>query len=75
MPRERAAQACLKLVDPGRLSEAVSRYIDWEALAYWTRPALESGRPLPSEVMEELNRRCPGFLELDREAPQRDAWF
>jgi len=61
-PRERAAQACLKLVDPNHLGEAVSRYIDWEALTYWARPALDRGRPLPTEVTQELNRRCPGFL-------------
>jgi hypothetical protein len=54
VPHERAAQACLKLVDPGRLSEAVLRYIDWEALAHWARPALERGRPLPAQVTEEL---------------------
>jgi hypothetical protein len=61
VPRERAAQACLRRVDPDRLSEAVSRYIDLEAVAYWVRPALDRG-PLPAEVTQELNRRCPGFL-------------
>ena len=70
VPRERTAQACLNLVHPDRLSRAVSCYIDWEALAYWARPALEPGRPLPAEVTQELNRRCPGFLEQDRQARQ-----
>ena len=70
VPHERAVQACLKLVDPGLLSEAVSRYIDWEALAYWARPALERGRPLPAQVTQELNRRCPGFLEENLTAVQ-----
>jgi hypothetical protein len=50
-------------VDPGRLADAVSRYIDWEAFAYWARPALESSPQLPSEVEAELGRRCPGFVE------------
>jgi hypothetical protein len=50
-------------VDHGRLADAVSRYIDWEALAYWARPALESPRQLPREVAAELGRRCPGFFE------------
>jgi hypothetical protein len=70
VPHERAAQACLKLVDPGRLREAVSRYIDWEALAHWAQPALERGRPLPAQVTQELNCRCPGFLEEDLTAVQ-----
>jgi hypothetical protein len=50
-------------VDPGRLADAVSRYIDWEAVAYWARPALESSPKLPGEVAAELGRRCPGFVE------------
>jgi hypothetical protein len=43
VPRERKARASAKLADPGRLSEAAARYIDYEALAYWARPALEGG--------------------------------
>jgi len=70
VPHERRAQASLNLVHPDRLSEAVSRYIDWEALVYWARPALERGRPLPEQVRQELNRRCPGFLEEDLTAVQ-----
>jgi len=67
VPRERAAQACLRLVDPDRLREAVSCYIDWEAFAYWARPSLDRSRPLPTEVTQELNRRCPGFLSDSKE--------
>jgi hypothetical protein len=56
-------------VDPRRLADAVSRYIDWEAFAYWARPALESPRQLPGEVEAQLGRRCPGFVEASaREA-------
>ena len=67
---EREARSSSKLVDPDRLSEAVSRYIDWEALAYWAQPALEHCSQLPAEVVCELERRCPGFLELN--ARQKD---
>jgi len=67
VPHERAAQACLRLVDADRLKEAVSCYIDWEAFAYWVRPALDRSRPLPTEVTQELNRRCPGFLSDSKE--------
>jgi hypothetical protein len=59
---QRKAQASAKLVDRERLEGAIARYIDWEAFAYWARPALERGRPIPTEVNEELERRCPGFL-------------
>ena len=61
---ERKARSSSKLVDPDRLREAVSRYIDWEALAYWAQPALERFHQLPAEVVCELEQRCPGFLEL-----------
>jgi hypothetical protein len=61
----RQARSSSKLVDPDRLSEAVSRYIDWEALAHWAQPALERCPQPPAEVVSELERRCPGFLELN----------
>jgi hypothetical protein len=60
--RERKAQASAKLVRPDRLNEAVARYMDYEALAYWARPALERRLELPQEVADELERRCPGYL-------------
>ena len=67
---ERQARSSSKLVNPDRLREAVSRHIDWEALAYWARPALERFPALPTEVVCELERHCPGFLELN--AQQED---
>jgi hypothetical protein len=47
------------------LRQAVERYLEWEAFAYWTRIALEAGSPLPASVESEVKRRCPGFLEAD----------
>ena len=44
-------------------AEAVARYIDWEAFAYWARPALERESRLPTEVASVLECRCPGFLK------------
>jgi hypothetical protein len=61
--RERKSRAPSPRVDPDRLADVVSRYIDWEAFAYWARPALESSPQLPGEVAAELGRRCPGFGE------------
>ena len=65
VPAVRRARACFKLVDSERLSSAVSRFIDWEAFAYWARPVLEGSSSLPSEVANELESRCPGFLEFN----------
>lgn len=70
---ERKARSSSKLVDPDRLTEAVSRYIDWEAFAYWARPALECCPQLPSEVVGELENRCPGFLDDNIRAQEHDS--
>ena len=59
--RERKARASAKLVHPDRLTEAATRYMDCEALAYWARQALERGSGPPAEVVRELERRCPGY--------------
>ena len=59
--RERKARASAKLVQPDRLTEAATRYMDCEALAYWARQALERGSEPPPEVVRELERRCPAF--------------
>ena len=65
LPKVRKERACFKLVDPVRLAQAVSRFIDWEALAYWARPALEASGSLSSEVAHELDSWCSGFLEFN----------
>jgi len=71
--RERQARASSKLVQPDRLCEAVARYIDWEAFAYWARPALERRSRLPAEVASKLERQCPGFLDAINKARQQDS--
>jgi hypothetical protein len=52
-------------VGPRALRNAVTRYLDREAFAYWARTAIEAGPPLPVSVEREVNRRCPGFLRAD----------
>ena len=66
--KERKVRASSRLVHPDRLSEAVTRYMDCEALAYWARHVLESGSELPAEVVQELERGCPGYLEVELKA-------
>jgi hypothetical protein len=63
LPAIRKQRECFKLVSAERLAQAASSFIDWEAVAYWARPALETGSSLPSELARELDSRCPGFLE------------
>jgi hypothetical protein len=67
VPEQRKAQTSAKLVARDRLEQAIARYIDWEALGYWSRPALERGAPIPDEVRQELELRCPGFLAQSAE--------
>jgi hypothetical protein len=71
--RERKARASAKLVHPDRLNEAATRYMDCEALAYWARQALERGSEPPPEVVHELERRCPGYLDAELKAPAQEA--
>ena len=60
---EQKSRSSSKLVSSDRLTEAVGDYMDYEALAYWARPALERFPGPPPEVVSELERRCPGFLD------------
>jgi hypothetical protein len=71
--KERKAREAVKLVAPDRLTEAAIRYMDCEALAYWARHALERGSQPPAEVVCELARRCPGYLEAEFKARSREA--
>jgi hypothetical protein len=63
---ERKARLSAQLVHPDRLADAVARYMDYEALVYWARPALEQRAELPAEVADEVERRCPGYLDTRR---------
>ena len=63
VPELRRRMVCIERLGPVRLAEAISRYIDFEALACGTRPALEWGSELPKAVLAELQHRCPEFLK------------
>ena len=66
---ERKARSTAKLVYPDRLADAVARYMDYEALAYWARPALEQNAEPPAEVARQMERQCPGYLDTRRTTP------
>lgn len=55
-----------------RFAAEVERYIDWEAFAHWARSPLVEGGELPPEVEQELQARCPGFLDRDKELRRND---
>lgn len=71
LPEIRKQRECFRLVDSTRLAEAVLRYIDWEAFAYWSRPALERESAVEA-VARELDLRCPGFREFNASERTRD---
>ena len=70
---ERKARASVKLVHPDRLADAVARYMDCEALAYWAQHALERGSDPPAEVVRELELRCPGYLGAEHKTRARQS--
>lgn len=65
VPDLRKRMAGIRRVNAVRFAEAVSRYLDWEALACWARPALERPSELPKTLQQELQKRCAPFLETD----------
>lgn len=72
LPNARKVKASTTPVGSDRLAEAVSRYLDWEAFAYWVRPAMELSDQPPAGVARELEQRCPGFLEHYRKTQKSE---
>ena len=71
LPEIRRQRACFKLVDCARMAEVVTRYIDWEAFAFWARAALEQ-EFVVDVVARELDARCPGFRDFNARGKTRD---
>ena len=47
------------------VTEAVEKYVDFEAVVYWLRPLFQTAKTqLPPDVSLELSQECPGFLEF-----------
>ena len=55
-----------KGVPIARIAEAVERYGEWQAFAYWLMLCLETNKELPDRVAAELKRRCPGFAGFNK---------
>ena len=72
LARVRKERACFALVDPERLAQAVARFIEWEAFAYWLRLPLERGACVSIKLTREINSRCPGFVEFNNQQRSAD---
>src|ERR1019366_5404498 len=59
--------------EPSRTQANLRGYMDCEALAYWARQALERGSEPPAEVVRELKRRCPGYLDAGLKARAQES--
>jgi CAAX prenyl protease-like protein len=75
-----AAYGSLRLASQttsARLKDAISRYIDWEAFAYWSRPALRQSLKSDWRNGKALRNRAHRFGELtsrvQRQAQERAA--
>ena len=51
-----------RLVDPARLEETITEFIEWRAFAYWARLIVTTEVSISSKMDALLDRRCPGFL-------------
>jgi hypothetical protein len=60
---QRLAELQLKQVDPERLAQTITDYIEWRTFAYWVRLAVETEGGISAEIRGILEQRCPGFLK------------
>ena len=60
---QRLAEAQLKNVDPIRLAQTITDYIEWRTFAYWVRLVVETEGRISAEITATLDQRCPGFLD------------
>lgn len=61
--RAAEAQDLFAQVPVARLTEAVGKYVFWEAFVCWLRPLLENDSRLPRRVALQVEHMLPGFLE------------
>ena len=59
----RRANAQLLLVPWSRFQKAHEEYPRWQALALWIQAVSAAQDSVPSWLIDELRKRCPGFIE------------
>jgi len=64
---QRLAEAQRKKVDPDRLTQTITDYIEWRTFAYWVRLVVETEGCVSVEMKTLLEQRCPGFLQCAEE--------
>lgn len=51
------------LVEPHRLAQTITEFIEWRAFSYWLRLTVETQGSVAKPLIMTLQERCPGFLE------------
>lgn len=52
-----------RLIEPDRLAQRITEFIEWRAFSYWLRLIVETEGRVSDSVIATLRERCPGFLE------------
>jgi hypothetical protein len=65
--RRRAKRQLLR-VSPNRFKKALQEYLEWESFSLWVRAIVDVERILPAQILETLQKRCPGFLQSERQS-------
>jgi hypothetical protein len=52
-----------RLVARDLLDEAITKFLEWRAFAYWLRLYVETAGSVSDSLAAILQERCPGFLE------------
>jgi hypothetical protein len=51
------------LVEPDRLAQTITEFIEWRAFSYWLRLTIETQKSVAGPMIAILQGRCPGFLD------------
>src|SRR5713226_3584292 len=51
------------LVEPDRLAQTITEFIEWRAFSYWLRLTVETQGFVSDPMIGILQERCPGFLD------------
>lgn len=65
--RRRAKRQLLR-VNSTRFAKARQEYLEWESFSLWVRAIVDVEGILPAQTLETLQKRCPGFLQSERQS-------